>query len=210
MRGPLPTPPTETPRLHCIRVVGLDAIGVMAPALTISESRGVIPPRDENGMRQIPDSNPSSMPSASAAASPSHDGIGPATVSVVNDFPEDLYDAMRRFVGAHPSWDQYRVMQVAVAGFLFQQGSRERAVARHYLDGLFDRAVAPETAAQALQGPMLTPIGAQEVPFSAAAAAAAAPNDAMPAHPASSPCLAPVSSPLLRRQGAPLPPHRLR
>lgn len=65
--------------------------------------------------------------------------FAPAYVSVVNEFPEDLYDAMRSFVRSHPHWDQYRLMQVAVAGFLFQQGSRERAVARHYLDGLFDR-----------------------------------------------------------------------
>ncbi len=65
--------------------------------------------------------------------------FAPAFVSVVNEFPEDLYDAMRTFVRTHPHWDQYRLMQVAVAGFLFQQGSRERAVARHYLDGLFDR-----------------------------------------------------------------------
>lgn len=65
--------------------------------------------------------------------------VAPVLVSVVNEFPEDLYDAMRGFVRTHPHWDQYRLMQVALAGFLFQQGSRERAVARHYLDGLFDR-----------------------------------------------------------------------
>ena len=42
-------------------------------------------------------------------------------VSVENQFPEDLFDAMARFIGAHPEWDQYRLMQSAVAGFLFQQ-----------------------------------------------------------------------------------------
>lgn len=76
--------------------------------------------------------------------------FAPAHVSVVNEFPEDLYDAMRNFVRTHPHWDQYRLMQVAVAGFLFQQGSRERAVARHYLDGLFDRGGSgPQVAAPA-------------------------------------------------------------
>lgn len=74
--------------------------------------------------------------------------VAPAYVSVVNEFPEDLYDAMRNFVRSHPHWDQYRLMQVAVAGFLFQQGSRERAVARHYLDGLFDRGASPQPAAE--------------------------------------------------------------
>ncbi|QPN63010.1 DUF2811 domain-containing protein [Synechococcus sp. CBW1004] len=74
--------------------------------------------------------------------------VAPAYVSVVNEFPEDLYDAMRNFVRSHPHWDQYRLMQVAVAGFLFQQGSRERAVARHYLDGLFDRGAGGQAPAE--------------------------------------------------------------
>ncbi|MBD2423475.1 DUF2811 domain-containing protein [Cyanobium sp. FACHB-13342] len=63
----------------------------------------------------------------------------PNSVSVENQFPEDLYDAMREFVRLHPQWDQYRLMQAALAGFLFQHGCQDRAVARHYLDGLFRR-----------------------------------------------------------------------
>jgi hypothetical protein len=63
----------------------------------------------------------------------------PAHVSIVNEFPEDLYEAMREFISGHPNWDQYRLLQASVAGFLFQHGSKERAVTRHYLDGLFQR-----------------------------------------------------------------------
>ncbi|MFZ0407169.1 MAG: DUF2811 domain-containing protein [Cyanobium sp.] len=63
----------------------------------------------------------------------------PAYVSVVNELPEDLYDAMREFVRTHPQWDQYRLMQASLAGFLFQHGSTDRAVSRHYLNGLFRR-----------------------------------------------------------------------
>lgn len=63
----------------------------------------------------------------------------PATVSVENQLPEDLFDAMREFVRTHPQWDQYRLMQAALAGFLFQHGCEDRAVARHYLNGLFQR-----------------------------------------------------------------------
>ena len=63
----------------------------------------------------------------------------PQFVSVENQFPEDLYDAMREFVRVHPQWDQYRLMQAALAGFLFQQGCQEQAVVRHYLNGLFRR-----------------------------------------------------------------------
>ena len=39
----------------------------------------------------------------------------PLYVSVVNEFPQDLYDAMCTFVETHPQWDQYRLMQVALA-----------------------------------------------------------------------------------------------
>ena len=60
-------------------------------------------------------------------------------VSVENQFPEDLYDAMTAFIRHHPQWDQYRLMQSAVAGFLFQQGCKEPAVAQHYLNALFRR-----------------------------------------------------------------------
>ena len=145
-------------------------------------------------MRQIPESSPSS----DSSSNPGPYGIGVPTISVVNDFPEDLYEAMRRFVSAHPSWDQYRVMQVAVAGFLFQQGSRERAVARHYLDGLFDRVAAPEAPASHLQGPALANVAPPVT------------QEGSAPHPAPSPCLAPAGPALLHRQGVPLPPHRLR
>ena len=63
----------------------------------------------------------------------------PLSVSVENQVPQDLYDAMRDFVRRHPQWDQYRLMQAALAGFLFQHGCQDRAVVRHYLDGLFQR-----------------------------------------------------------------------
>jgi hypothetical protein len=68
----------------------------------------------------------------------------PPHVSVVNEFPQDLYDAMRSFISAHPRWDQYRLMQASVAGFLFQQGCQDRSVARHYLNGLFQREAGPQ------------------------------------------------------------------
>ena len=60
-------------------------------------------------------------------------------ISVENQFPEELFEAMARFIGTHPEWDQYRLMQSAVAGFLFQQGCQEPAVVKHYLNALFHR-----------------------------------------------------------------------
>jgi fermentation-respiration switch protein FrsA (DUF1100 family) len=46
---------------------------------------------------------------------------------------------MGEFISGHPNWDQYRLLQAAVAGFLFQHGCKDRAVSRHYLNGLFQR-----------------------------------------------------------------------
>jgi hypothetical protein len=63
----------------------------------------------------------------------------PAHLSIVNEFPEDLYEAMREFNSSRPNWDQYRLLQAAHPGFLFQHGYKDRAVSRHYLDGLFQR-----------------------------------------------------------------------
>ncbi|MFM7311853.1 MAG: DUF2811 domain-containing protein [Cyanobium sp.] len=125
----------------------------------------------------------------------------PQYVSVVNEFPEDLYDAMRRFVGSHPHWDQYRLMQVALAGFLFQQGSRERAVSRHYLDGLFDRGAAPGVPAAPAAAP-------RERPSTPPTGPVAAPHELVTAH------LPPVQPPSQtahlhgHRQGASLRPRR--
>ncbi|PWL22884.1 MAG: hypothetical protein DCO99_02465 [Synechococcus sp. XM-24] len=43
-------------------------------------------------------------------------------ISVENQLPADLFDAMVSFIERHPQWDQYRLMHSAVSGFLFQQG----------------------------------------------------------------------------------------
>ena len=66
-----------------------------------------------------------------------HSGFHAATRQCGKQLPQDLYEAMGRFIESHPQWDQYRLVQVAIAGFLFQQGSQERVVAQHYLKGLF-------------------------------------------------------------------------
>ena len=64
-------------------------------------------------------------------------------VSVENQFPADLFESMVEFIEQHPQWDQYRLMQSALAAFLFQQGCQDRPVVRHYLDGLFRKPEAP-------------------------------------------------------------------
>jgi hypothetical protein len=54
-------------------------------------------------------------------------------VSLRADVPAALHDAMREFIESHPHWDQYRLFQAALAGFLVQQGLDDRAVTRWYL-----------------------------------------------------------------------------
>ena len=58
-------------------------------------------------------------------------------VSLQAEVPEPLLEAMRQFIERHPNWDQYRLFQAALAGFLVQNGIRNRGVTRCYLANLF-------------------------------------------------------------------------
>ncbi len=58
-------------------------------------------------------------------------------VSLRAEVPEALLTAMRAFIEQHPNWDQYRLFQAALAGFLVQQGVGSREVTRCYLANLF-------------------------------------------------------------------------
>lgn len=60
-----------------------------------------------------------------------------AVVSLRADVPAGLLASMQAFIECHPNWDQYRLVQAAVAGFLVQNGSRSRGVTRCYLANLF-------------------------------------------------------------------------
>ena len=60
-------------------------------------------------------------------------------VSLESEVPEALFHSMRGFLKDNPSWDQYQLVSSALATFLFQNGSSDRAVAQHYLNSLFSR-----------------------------------------------------------------------
>ena len=60
-------------------------------------------------------------------------------VSLEAEVPEALFHSMRGFLKDTPSWDQYQLVSSALATFLFQNGSSDRAVAQHYLNSLFSR-----------------------------------------------------------------------
>ena len=65
-----------------------------------------------------------------------------ACVSLETEIPESLYLGMKEFISTNPKWSQYRVISTAVANFLFQNGSTDRAVTERYLNDLFSRAEA--------------------------------------------------------------------
>ena len=64
-------------------------------------------------------------------------GESAGVVSLRAEVPEALLTAMRAFIEQHPNWDQYRLFQAALAGFLVQHGMGNREVTRCYLANLF-------------------------------------------------------------------------
>ena len=62
-----------------------------------------------------------------------------SVVSFISEVPAPLQEAMMAFIEDHPNWDQYRLIQAALAGFLAQNGYESRAITRLYLDNMFSR-----------------------------------------------------------------------
>ena len=60
-------------------------------------------------------------------------------VSFQTPLPGNLHAAMGRFIEQHPQWDQYRLMQAALAGFLLQNGVQGRDLTRRYISSMFGR-----------------------------------------------------------------------
>ena len=49
---------------------------------------------------------------------------------------EHLQKAMKDFIDKHPNWDQYRIIQAAIAGFLMQNGFHNRNLTRLYVGNM--------------------------------------------------------------------------
>tara|TARA_Y100001968_G_scaffold288630_1_gene291037 strand:+ start:7803 stop:8084 length:282 start_codon:yes stop_codon:yes gene_type:complete len=58
-------------------------------------------------------------------------------VSFQAKVPEALQISMYKFIERHPNWDQYRLIQAALAGFLIQNGINKRSIARLYVGNMF-------------------------------------------------------------------------
>ena len=60
------------------------------------------------------------------------------SISLEAEVPEALYLGMKDFICGNENWDQSKLMSSAIANFLFQNGSEDRAVTEKYLNDIFN------------------------------------------------------------------------
>ena len=65
--------------------------------------------------------------------------IEDSVVSFHAELPLPLQQAMASFIERYPNWDQYRLVQAALAGFLVQNGVESREITRLYVGNMFSR-----------------------------------------------------------------------
>ena len=58
-------------------------------------------------------------------------------VSLETELSESLYKIMKDFVLHNPTWDQYKLINSALATFLHQNGCTDSSVSEIYLNQLF-------------------------------------------------------------------------
>ncbi len=58
-------------------------------------------------------------------------------ISFQAHLPLSLSKAMNDFIERYPNWDQYRLVQAALAGFLMQNGVESRSISRLYIGNMF-------------------------------------------------------------------------
>ena len=58
-------------------------------------------------------------------------------VSLETELSETLYNTMKDFVLSNPTWDQYKLINSALATFLIQNGCTDNSVSEIYLNQLF-------------------------------------------------------------------------
>ena len=61
------------------------------------------------------------------------------TISFQTEIPKSLQEAMKKYIEQHPNWDQYRLLQAALAGFLLQNGISSRLITRLYIGNMFQQ-----------------------------------------------------------------------
>ena len=59
------------------------------------------------------------------------------TISFQTEIPKPIQQAMMAYIEKYPKWDQYRLLQAALAGFLIQNGISSRLITRLYIGNMF-------------------------------------------------------------------------
>ena len=65
------------------------------------------------------------------------DNSFPSNVSLETELSESLYETMKDFVLHNPTWDQYKLINSALATFLVQNGCTDSSVSEIYVNQLF-------------------------------------------------------------------------
>ncbi len=60
------------------------------------------------------------------------------SISLEAEVPEALYVGMNDFICGKENWDRSKLVSSAIANFLFQNGSEDRAVTEKYLNDIFN------------------------------------------------------------------------
>ena len=68
----------------------------------------------------------------------SESGMDIMSISLEAEVPEALYVGMKDFICGNENWDQSKLISSAIANFLFQNGSDDRAVTEKYLNDIFN------------------------------------------------------------------------
>ena len=63
---------------------------------------------------------------------------GYMSISLEAEVPEAIYVGMKDFISTNEKWDQSKLISSAIANFLFQNGSDDRAVIEKYLNDIFN------------------------------------------------------------------------
>ena len=58
-------------------------------------------------------------------------------VSFIEEVPAYLNEAMRKYIDDHPNWDQHRLMQAAISGYLLEKGVTSLEMRRFYTQSMF-------------------------------------------------------------------------
>ncbi len=66
-----------------------------------------------------------------------YDNSLPSKVSLETELSESLYETMKDFVLQNPTWDQYKLINSALATFLIQNGCTDNSVSEIYINQLF-------------------------------------------------------------------------